>query len=43
MMLVESIFRREIPNRAKIIIQQAGFLLILALMAFVIYNDIVHF
>ncbi|MFI5252916.1 MAG: RIP metalloprotease RseP [Bacteroidota bacterium] len=42
-MLIESIFRKEIPNRAKIIIQQAGFLLILALMAVVIYNDIVHF
>ena len=42
-MLVESVIRREIPNKAKIIIQQAGFLLILALMAFVIYNDIAHF
>jgi regulator of sigma E protease len=43
MMVLEAVFRREIPNRAKIIIQQAGFLLILALMVFVIYNDIVHF
>lgn len=42
-MLIESVIRRELPNKAKIIIQQAGFLLILALMAFVIYNDIVHF
>ena len=42
-MLLEGIFRREIPQKAKIAIQQAGFLLILALMAFVIYNDIMHF
>jgi regulator of sigma E protease len=43
MMLVERVFRREIPNKVKIAIQQAGFVLILALMAFVIYNDIMHF
>jgi regulator of sigma E protease len=43
MMLFERIFRREIPHRAKIIIQQAGFILLLLLMAFVIYNDISRF
>jgi len=42
-MLLEGVFRREIPQKVKIAIQQAGFLLILALMAFVIYNDIMHF
>jgi membrane-associated protease RseP (regulator of RpoE activity) len=42
-MLFERIFRREIPHRAKIIIQQAGFILLLLLMAFVIYNDISRF
>jgi regulator of sigma E protease len=39
----EAIFRREVPVRVKIAIQKAGFFLILAFMAFVVYNDIVHF
>ncbi|HUN66075.1 MAG TPA: RIP metalloprotease RseP [Bacteroidota bacterium] len=43
MMLFERIFRREIPQRAKIVIQQTGFILLLLLMAFVIYNDISRF
>ncbi len=36
----EKAFRREIPNKVKIAIQQAGVAILLALMAFVIYNDI---
>jgi regulator of sigma E protease len=43
MMLFERLFRREIPHRVKIIIQQAGFILLLLLMAFIIYNDISRF
>ena len=40
MLLLEKLFRREIPNRVKIGIQQAGFVILLAFMAFVIYNDL---
>ena len=43
MLLYEKIFHREIPNRVKIMIQQAGFILLLAFMAFVVYNDISRF
>jgi regulator of sigma E protease len=42
-MLIEAAFRREIPHRAKLVIQQAGFFILLAFMAFVIYNDIRNF
>jgi len=43
LLFYEKIFRREIPHRVKISIQQAGFVLLLAFMAFVIYNDIASF
>jgi regulator of sigma E protease len=39
----EAIFRREVPNKVKIIVQQAGFILLLVFMAFVLYNDVVNF
>lgn len=39
----EGIFRREIPARVKIALQQAGFALLLVFMAFVVYNDIANF
>ncbi len=42
-LVYEAIFRREIPNRVKLALQQAGFILLLAFMAFVIYNDITKF
>jgi len=42
-LLLEKVFRREIPYKVKLIIQQAGFILLLAFMAFVIYNDISRF
>ena len=42
-MLVEAVFRREIPQKVKLVIQKAGFAILLAFMAFVIYNDIVNF
>jgi len=43
MMLTEKIFKKEIPIKVKLIIQQAGFIFLLAFMAFVIYNDIMNF
>jgi regulator of sigma E protease len=42
-LVYEGIFRREIPNKVKIALQQVGFLLLLVFMAFVLYNDIVRF
>lgn len=42
-LLYEAVFRREIPQRVKLALQQAGFFLLLAFMAFIIYNDIANF
>jgi regulator of sigma E protease len=39
----EAIFKREVPGKVKIVIQQAGFILLLVFMAFVLYNDVVNF
>jgi regulator of sigma E protease len=39
----EAVFRREIPSKVKIVIQQAGFILLLVFLAFVVYNDVVNF
>lgn len=39
----EAVFRREIPNKVKLAVQQVGFVLLLVFMAFVLYNDIVKF
>ncbi|MBI3005118.1 MAG: RIP metalloprotease RseP [Ignavibacteriales bacterium] len=39
----EGVFRREIPHKVKIAIQQAGVFLLLVFMAFVLYNDIATF
>jgi len=41
-LLLEGIFRREIPIKIKIAIQNAGFIILLMLMAFIIYNDIIN-
>lgn len=40
--LFEGIFRREIPIKIKIAIQNAGFIILLLLMAFILYNDIIN-
>lgn len=40
MIIIEGIFKREIPIKIKIAIQNTGFILLLLLMAFIIYNDI---
>ena len=42
-LVYEAIFRREVPVRVKLGLQRAGFVLLLAFMAFVVYNDIMHF
>ncbi len=41
-LLIEGIIRREIPIKAKMAIQQTGFFILLAFMAYVIFNDIVN-
>lgn len=43
LLIIEQLLGRELPHRVKIAIQQAGFVLLLAFMAFVIYNDISKF
>ncbi|MFA6570321.1 MAG: RIP metalloprotease RseP [Bacteroidota bacterium] len=40
--IIESIARREIPFKVKIAIQNAGMIILLMFMAFVVYNDIVR-
>ncbi len=42
-LVYEGIFRREIPHKVKIAIQQVGVFLLLVFMAFVLYNDIATF
>ncbi|HEX3074985.1 MAG TPA: site-2 protease family protein, partial [Ignavibacteriales bacterium] len=39
--LLEGIIRREIPIKIKLAIQNTGFVILLILMAFVIYSDII--
>jgi regulator of sigma E protease len=41
--IIETIARREIPLKVKLAIQNTGFVLLLILMAFIIYNDIISF
>jgi len=38
--LIEGIMGKELPIKAKIVIQNAGFFFLLALMAFIIYSDL---
>ena len=40
MIIIETIARREIPVKVKIAINNTGFVLLLLLMAFIVYNDI---
>jgi regulator of sigma E protease len=39
--LIEGIIKREIPVKVKVAIQNAGFVILLLFMAFVIYNDLI--
>jgi len=43
MLVYEKVLGREIPPKVKLGIQKAGFIILLAFMAFVIYNDISRF
>ncbi len=40
--IIESIIKRELPVKVKIAIQNVGFVLLLLLMAFILYNDILN-
>jgi len=42
-MVIEGVIRREISHKVKLALQQAGFIILLVFMAFVIYNDILNF
>jgi len=42
-LVYEAVFRREVPTKVKIALQQAGFILLLVFMAFVLYNDVINF
>ena len=42
-LVYEGTFRREIPVKIKMGLQKAGFVLLLAFMAFVVYNDIMNY
>jgi len=42
-LVYEAIFRREVPLRVKLGLQKAGIVVLLAFMAFVVVNDIIHF
>jgi len=42
-LVYEAVFRREMPSKVKIALQQVGFILLLVFMAFVLYNDVVNF
>ena len=39
--LIEGIIRREIPLKLKLAIQNFGFVMLLMLMAYIIYTDII--
>ena len=41
MIIVEAVIKREIPIKIKMAIQNTGLVLLLLLMAFIIYNDII--
>jgi regulator of sigma E protease len=40
--LIEGIIKKELPIKIKIAIQNTGFVLLLMLMVFIIYNDIIN-
>jgi regulator of sigma E protease len=42
MILIEGVTKKEIPIKVKLAIQQVGFYILLLLMAFIIYNDIIN-
>ncbi|CUT04429.1 RIP metalloprotease RseP [Candidatus Kryptobacter tengchongensis] len=42
-LIIEGIIRKELSYKVKIAIQQVGIVILIILMIFVLYNDIVHF
>jgi regulator of sigma E protease len=42
-LVYEAVFRREVPLRVKLGLQKVGIAVLLAFMAFVVINDIIHF
>jgi regulator of sigma E protease len=42
-LILEGIFRREIPVKIKLGLQKVGFAILIAFMAVVVYNDIINF
>jgi regulator of sigma E protease len=42
-LVYEAVFRREVPLRVKLGLQKVGIVVLLAFMAFVVINDIIHF
>jgi regulator of sigma E protease len=42
-LVYEAVFRREVPLGVKLGLQKAGIVVLLAFMAFVVINDIIHF
>jgi regulator of sigma E protease len=42
MLLIEAVIRREVPLKVKMIVQQAGMVILLLLMVFIFYNDILR-
>ena len=39
-LLAEMVIRRDLPEKAKIVFMNAGFVLIMALMVFILYSDL---
>lgn len=41
-LLYEGIFRKPVSNKIQIVVQNVGFIILMAFMIFVVYNDIIH-
>lgn len=41
-LLYEAIFRKPVPHKVQIAIQNTGFIILMLFMLFVVYNDIIH-
>jgi membrane-associated protease RseP (regulator of RpoE activity) len=39
-LLAEMVIRRELPEKVKLVFMNAGFVLIMALMVFILYSDL---
>jgi regulator of sigma E protease len=41
-LLYEAVFRKPVSHKIQIVVQNVGFIILMAFMAFVVYNDIIH-